>query len=129
MGLDIRSTLVLTLARVRVWTNKGRRLAQPSTYTGTIAVPGSVDQRACELESEVERSPSFIPNTMSSTSAPEIPTYEPKPSLKNAAKVGLQAGIVGTFVSTVQNALGTHSHGAAGFLTRTGGTIGVFGTF
>lgn len=53
--------------------------------------------------------------------------YDPKPSLKNAASVGFKAGIVGTFVSTVQNALGSHSHGAAGFLTRTGGTIGFFG--
>jgi hypothetical protein len=66
---------------------------------------------------------------MSLTSAAEISTYEPKPSLQNAAKVGLQAGVVGTFVSAIQNALGTHSHGAAGFLTRSGGTIGVFGTF
>ena len=66
---------------------------------------------------------------MSSTSPPEMPTYEPKPSLKYAAKVGLQAGVVGTFVSTIQNALASHSHGAAGFMTRTGGTIGLFGTF
>ena len=41
--------------------------------------------------------------------------------------VGLQAAGVGALVSAVQNALGTHSSGAAGFLTRTGGTIGFFG--
>jgi len=30
-------------------------------------------------------------------------------------------------VSAVQNALGSHNYGAAGILTRTGGTIGFFG--
>lgn len=59
----------------------------------------------------------------------EVSQYEQKPSLKYAATVGLQAAVIGAFVSTIQNALGTHSHGAAGFLTRTGGTIGFFGTF
>ncbi|KZT02633.1 uncharacterized protein LAESUDRAFT_738547 [Laetiporus sulphureus 93-53] len=53
-------------------------------------------------------------------------SYEPKSPLGYASTVGLQAAIVGTFVSTVQNALGTHNRGAAGFLTRSGGTIGVF---
>ncbi|KAG2369377.1 NADH dehydrogenase 1 alpha subcomplex [Suillus spraguei] len=52
--------------------------------------------------------------------------FEPKPALRNAATIGLQAGIVGAFVSAVQNALGSHSRGAAGFLTRSGGTIGTF---
>lgn len=53
--------------------------------------------------------------------------YHPKPSLKYASVVGLQAGAVGAFVSAIQNALGNHSHGAMGFVTRTGGTIGFFG--
>ncbi|KAH7929325.1 hypothetical protein BV22DRAFT_1081075 [Leucogyrophana mollusca] len=52
--------------------------------------------------------------------------YEPKPSLRNASSIGLQAGVVGAFVSAVQNALGSHSAGAAGILTRSGGTIGTF---
>jgi len=52
--------------------------------------------------------------------------YEPKPSLKYASTVGLQAGAVGAFVSAIQNALGSHSHGAMGWVTRTGGTIGFF---
>ncbi|KAG5638652.1 hypothetical protein H0H81_011204 [Sphagnurus paluster] len=55
-----------------------------------------------------------------------FPAYDPKPSLKYASVVGLQAGAVGAFVSAIQNALGTHSHGAMGFVTRTGGTIGFF---
>lgn len=54
-------------------------------------------------------------------------TYDPKPSLRYASAVGLQAGIVGALVSTIQNALGSHSKGASGFLTRSGGTIGFFG--
>ncbi|KAF8736532.1 hypothetical protein AX14_014368 [Amanita brunnescens Koide BX004] len=59
-------------------------------------------------------------------SSSEASRYEPKPTLSYAAKVGLQAGAIGAFVSTLQNALGTHSHGAAGIVTRTGGTIGFF---
>lgn len=57
--------------------------------------------------------------------APEV--YEPKPTLQYASTVGLQTGLVGVLVSTVQNALGTHNQGAAGIFTRTGGTIGFFG--
>ncbi|KAF8898805.1 hypothetical protein BD779DRAFT_1431821 [Infundibulicybe gibba] len=52
--------------------------------------------------------------------------FNPKPSLKYASTIGLQAGAVGAFVSTIQNALGKHSNGAMGFVTRTGGTIGFF---
>ncbi|CCL99017.1 uncharacterized protein FIBRA_01026 [Fibroporia radiculosa] len=53
-------------------------------------------------------------------------SYSPKPSLEYASVVGLQAAGVGALVSAVQNALGSHSSGAAGFITRTGGTIGIF---
>lgn len=60
-----------------------------------------------------------------SSSAPLI--YDPKPSLRYASAVALQAAGIGAFVSAVQNALGTHTAGASGFLTRTGGTIGFFG--
>jgi len=52
--------------------------------------------------------------------------YEPRPTLKYASIVGLQAGLVGLVVSTVQNALGTHNRGAVGVLTRSGGTVGFF---
>ena len=55
------------------------------------------------------------------------PSYEPKPTLKQTFQVTLQAGTVGLVLSTVQNALGKHTHGAMGVLTRTGGTIGFFG--
>ncbi len=53
--------------------------------------------------------------------------FEPRPTIKYTSVVGLQAGIVGAVVSTIQNALGTHNYGAAGVLTRSGGTIGFFG--
>ncbi|KAF5356198.1 hypothetical protein D9756_004112 [Leucocoprinus leucothites] len=56
-----------------------------------------------------------------------VNNYETKDVLPYASRVGLQAAAVGTFVSTVQNALSSHSRGAMGFLTRTGGTIGFFG--
>lgn len=55
--------------------------------------------------------------------------YEHKETLKYASAVGLQAGVVGAFVSTLQNALGKHRQGAAGVLTRSGGTIGFFGIY
>ncbi|KAH8100652.1 hypothetical protein BXZ70DRAFT_1077695 [Cristinia sonorae] len=63
----------------------------------------------------------------SSSSDKSSPVYEPRPSLRYASIVGLQAAGVGAFVSALQNALGSHSRGAAGFFTRTGGTIGFFG--
>ncbi|KAI0651942.1 hypothetical protein C8Q79DRAFT_899148 [Trametes meyenii] len=64
--------------------------------------------------------------TTPSATKPETAVYDPKPSLQYASAVGLQAAGVGALVSAIQNALGTHSSGAAGFLTRTGGTIGFF---
>lgn len=54
--------------------------------------------------------------------------FEPKPVLPYVAKVGGQAAVAGFFVSTLQNALGKHNYGAMGVFTRTGGTIGFFGT-
>ncbi|CAA7258690.1 unnamed protein product [Cyclocybe aegerita] len=54
------------------------------------------------------------------------PAFEPKSAVGYASHVALQAGAVGFVVSSVQNALGKHSHGAMGVLTRTGGTIGFF---
>ena len=67
--------------------------------------------------------------TGGATAPPPAEVYDPKPTLKYASFVGLQAGIVGTLVSTVQNALGKHNAGALGVFTRTGGTIGFFGGF
>lgn len=61
--------------------------------------------------------------------SPDTPSFEPRPTVQYAATVGMQAALVGAFVSSVQNALGTHSRGASGFLSRTGGTIGFFGVF
>jgi hypothetical protein len=67
---------------------------------------------------------------MSTTgSSPDTPSFETRPTLQYAATVGMQAALVGAFVSSVQNALGTHSKGASGFLSRSGGTIGFFGVF
>lgn len=59
----------------------------------------------------------------------DTPAFTYKSPLKYASAVGIQAGAVGFVVSTLQNALGNHSHGAMGVVTRTGGTIGLFGTF
>lgn len=49
-----------------------------------------------------------------------------KSPFKYATAVGIQASAVGLVVSTLQNALGNHSYGAMGVVTRTGGTIGLF---
>jgi len=64
--------------------------------------------------------------TTSSAAARNVDAFEAKPSLKYASTVGFQAGVVGAIVSAVQNALGAHNQGAAGVLTRSGGTIGFF---
>ena len=55
--------------------------------------------------------------------------FTPKPTLEYASTVAMKAGGVGLFVSALQNALGKHSYGAMGVLTRTGSTIGFFGAF
>jgi len=52
--------------------------------------------------------------------------YETRPTVQNAALVGLQGGGVGVLVASVQNALEHHNRGAMGILTRSGGTIGFF---
>ncbi|KAF9651857.1 hypothetical protein BDM02DRAFT_3154024 [Thelephora ganbajun] len=54
-------------------------------------------------------------------------TFQPKATLRHASAVGIQAAGVGALVSAIQNALNSHKYGAAGVLTRTGGTIGFFG--
>lgn len=54
-------------------------------------------------------------------------SYEHKPSLELAGAAALKGAGAGLLVSAVQNALGTHSRGAMGVLTRTGGTVGLFG--
>ena len=54
-------------------------------------------------------------------------TFKPKATLRYTSAVGIQAAGVGALVSAIQNALGSHNYGAAGVLTRTGGTIGFFG--
>ncbi len=54
-------------------------------------------------------------------------SYERKSVVEPAARIGLYGGGVGLFVSTIQNALSSHSRGAMGVITRTGGTIGLFG--
>ena len=64
-----------------------------------------------------------------SPSADSSSGFSPKPVLEYASTVGLQSAGVGLFVSTLQNALGNHSKGAMGVVTRTGGTIGFFGSF
>lgn len=70
---------------------------------------------------------SELSSSLNMASEPVQDAYEPKAPLSRATTAGLQAGAVGAFVSAVQNALSSHSAGAAGFLTRTGGSIGTFG--
>lgn len=53
--------------------------------------------------------------------------YESKPSLELAGYAAAKGAGAGLLVSAVQNALGTHSRGAMGVITRTGGTVGLFG--
>ena len=55
------------------------------------------------------------------------PQYEPKDALGRAAQGALVVGSAGALLSAVQNSLAKHNVGALGFLTRTGGSIGIFG--
>ncbi|KAH9944302.1 uncharacterized protein BXZ73DRAFT_96792 [Epithele typhae] len=66
------------------------------------------------------------PDSSSSGTPPKLLSFEPKPAVSYGFAAGVQGAGVGALVSAVQNALGKHSSGAAGFLTRTGGTIAFF---
>lgn len=53
--------------------------------------------------------------------------YNAKPSLELGAYAFAKGAGAGLLVSAVQNALDSHSRGAAGVISRTGGTVGLFG--
>lgn len=53
--------------------------------------------------------------------------YETKASLELAAGAAAKGAGAGLLVSAVQNALDSHKRGAVGVVTRTGGTVGLFG--
>lgn len=51
----------------------------------------------------------------------------PKDAVSGTIKATLATGTAGVLVSSVQNTLTKQNVGAFGVVTRTGGTIGVFG--
>ncbi|KAG8629759.1 hypothetical protein KVT40_001378 [Elsinoe batatas] len=53
--------------------------------------------------------------------------YHPKDAIGSAVKATMITSGAGAFVSTIQNTLNRQNIGAMGFVTRTGGTIAVFG--
>ncbi|GAM83202.1 hypothetical protein ANO11243_011880 [Dothideomycetidae sp. 11243] len=53
--------------------------------------------------------------------------YHPKDAVGAAVKATMITSGAGAFVSTIQNTLTRQNRGAMGFLTKTGGTIAVFG--
>ena len=53
--------------------------------------------------------------------------YHPKDSVKAAIQGTMVMGGAGAFVSAIQNTLTRKNVSAWGFITRTGGTIAVFG--
>jgi hypothetical protein len=59
--------------------------------------------------------------------APEGEHYQPKDAVKAAITATMVTGGAGALVSAVQNSLSKRNVGAWGILTRTGGTIGIFG--
>jgi hypothetical protein len=54
--------------------------------------------------------------------------YHPRDAIGRSIKATLVTGTAGAAVSAVQNTLTKQNIGAWGIFTRTGGTIGVFGT-
>lgn len=54
--------------------------------------------------------------------------YHPKDALQATLKTTMLTGGVGLFASAVQNTLTRKNVGPWGVFTRTGGTIGIFGT-
>lgn len=55
--------------------------------------------------------------------------YEEKPMLRNGMSALATGAASGLFLSTIQNALQKHDHGAMGIFTRTGGTISLLGEY
>ena len=53
--------------------------------------------------------------------------FHPKDAVGEAVRATLITSGAGAFVSTIQNTLTRQNRGALGFLTKTGGTIAVFG--
>lgn len=60
--------------------------------------------------------------------APEGEHYHPKDAVKAAISGTMVTGGAGALVSAVQNSLSKRNVGAWGIFTRTGSTIGIFGT-
>lgn len=60
---------------------------------------------------------------------PQSEQYQPKDALAAAGQGTLVMGSAGALLSAVQNSLAKQNIGAIGFITRTGGTIGLFGAF
>ena len=55
-------------------------------------------------------------------------TYHPKDAVSAAVTATMVTASAGAIISGVQNALTKQNVGAFGILTKTGGTIAVFGT-
>ena len=60
--------------------------------------------------------------------ASQHPTYHPKDAVSAAVRATMITASAGAIISGVQNALTKQNVGAFGILTKTGGTIAVFGT-
>jgi len=60
--------------------------------------------------------------------APQHATYHPKDAVSTAVRATMITASAGAIISGVQNALTKQNVGAFGILTKTGGTIAVFGT-
>lgn len=54
-------------------------------------------------------------------------TYQPQDAISSTIKTTLMTGAVGLFASSVQNTLQKRNYGPWGVITRTGGTIALFG--
>ena len=55
--------------------------------------------------------------------------YRPQDAIKIGLSSTLSSSFVGLSVSAMQNAMSSHRMGALGVLTRTGGTIAIFGKY
>lgn len=64
-------------------------------------------------------------STMSSTTAEKV--YHPRDAIASATKTTMLTGGVGLFASAVQNTLEKRNVGPWGVVTRSGGTIAIFG--
>lgn len=106
------------------------QICWPSGRWNSLAENAAARASSCRPppSSQLDRTPSEVAAAAPSPNmASEDHTYHPKDAIAATVRTTMITGAAGTIVSGIQNTLTKQNVGAMGVLTRTGGTIAVFG--